>query len=57
MPSHSALEELSLKDAVELFETHMIKEALENTSSAALAAQKLGIDASTLSKKRKRYGI
>lgn len=49
--------ELTLKQSVELFETRMIREALESCPTAALAAEKLGIDASTLSKKRKRYGI
>lgn len=51
------LKELTLKESVELLETRLIKKALDTTSNAAQAAQKLGIDASTLSKKRKRYGI
>ena len=51
------IEEMHLKDAVELLETQMIQSALKNSPCAAQAAQKLGIDASTLSKKRKRYGI
>ena len=47
----------TLKQSVEAFETQIIKEALEVCPSAAAAAERLGIDASTLSKKRKRYGI
>lgn len=48
---------LNLKQAVEKLEMHLIRKALEDSSSAAQAAEKLGIDASTLSKKRKRYGL
>lgn len=51
------LETMTLKESVALLETRMIRTALENSASAAEAAQKLGIDASTLSKKRKRYGL
>ena len=49
--------ELTLKQSVEQFEIQLIQNALKNTASAAEAAKKLGIDASTLCKKRKRYGI
>lgn len=47
----------TLKQAVELLETKLIREALARCATAAQAAEELGIDASTLSKKRKRYGI
>ena len=49
--------EMTLKECVEQFEIQLIQKALNNTASAAEAAKKLGIDASTLCKKRKRYGI
>ncbi|HJC65138.1 MAG TPA: sigma 54-interacting transcriptional regulator [Candidatus Enterocloster excrementigallinarum] len=48
---------LTLKQAVEQLETQMIETALKNSSSAVQAAEKLGVDPSTLSKKRKRYGL
>ena len=48
---------LTLKQAVEQLETQMIEIALKNSSSAVQAAEKLGVDPSTLSKKRKRYGL
>lgn len=51
------LEKLPLKDAVETLEIRLIQAALNNSSSAAEAAKNLGIDPSTLSKKRKKYGI
>lgn len=51
------LEKLPLKDAVETLEIRLIQAALDNNSSAAEAAKNLGIDPSTLSKKRKKYGI
>lgn len=47
----------TLKRSVELLETKLIREALARCATAAQAAEELGIDASTLSKKRKRYGI
>lgn len=47
----------TLKEAVENLESRLIREALARCKTAALAAEELGIDASTLSKKRKRYGI
>lgn len=49
--------EMTLKECVEQFEIQLIQKALNNTTSAAKAAKTLGIDASTLCKKRKRYGI
>ena len=49
--------DLNLKHSVEMLEKHMIQEALDRSATAALAAELLGIDPSTLSKKRKRYGI
>ncbi len=57
IPGKADMEGMTLKQSVELLETHLIKEALKNCESAAQAAAKLGIDASTLSKKRKRYGL
>ena len=51
------LESMTLKESVALLETRMIRAALDTTESAVQAARKLGIDASTLSKKRKRYGL
>lgn len=51
------LEKLPLKDAVETLEIRLIQAALDNSSSAAEAAKNLGIDPSTLSKKKKKYGI
>ena len=51
------LEKLPLIDAVETLEIRLIQAALDNSSSAAEAAKNLGIDPSTLSKKRKKYGI
>lgn len=51
------LEEMTLRESVELLETRLIKSALDTCENAAMAAKKLGIDPSTLSKKRKRYGI
>ncbi len=59
--SHSSeeneMEGMTLKQSVELFETRLIKHTLNCSHTAAEAAAKLGIDASTLSKKRKKYGI
>ncbi len=57
LDSSSHTEGLSLKQVVEMVEMQMIDSALKNSPSAAAAAQRLGIDASTLSKKRKRYGL
>ena len=57
LDSSSHTDGLSLKQVVEMVEMHMIDAALKNSPSAAAAAQRLGIDASTLSKKRKRYGL
>ena len=39
--------EMTLKECVEQFEIQLIQKALNNTASAAEAAKKLGIDAST----------
>ena len=47
----------TLKQSVELLEAKLIREALARCGTAAQAAEELGVDASTLSKKRKRYGI
>ena len=47
----------NLKDAVQEFEKGLIRSALDRCPSALEAAHELGIDASTLSKKRKRYGL
>ena len=43
--------------AVAQLEIEMIKNALKISPSAAAAAKRLGLDSSTLSKKRKRYGL
>lgn len=53
----NTMDGMTLKESVEFFETRLIKNVLSNCKSAAQAAAKLGIDASTLSKKRKKYGI
>lgn len=47
----------TMKEAVEELEKSMIRSALSESSSAAEAARRLGLDVSTLSKKRKRYGL
>ncbi|MDO4268236.1 MAG: sigma 54-interacting transcriptional regulator [Eubacteriales bacterium] len=57
LTSYSELESMTLKDSVELLEKKLIGRALETSPNAAQAAKKLGIDSSTLSKKRKRYGL
>ena len=49
--------ELSLREAVEMLERDRILLALKNSKNAREAAASLGIDASTLSKKRKRLRI
>lgn len=51
------IEDMTLKEAGEMLERTMIQSALKNSASAAEAAKKLGIDSSTLSKKRKRYEL
>jgi len=48
---------VSLPDAVAELEKKMISAALYANVNAVAAARQLGIDPSTLSKKRKRYGI
>ena len=48
---------LNLKEAVQEYEKKLIENALDRCESAAMAAKELGVDASTFSKKRKRYGI
>ena len=45
------------KEAFTVFETSFIQRALEEYKTTTAAAQAMGIDVSTLSKKRKRYGI
>lgn len=48
---------LNLKDATSMLEKRIITEALQQYSTTTAAAEAMGIDISTLSKKRKRYGI
>ena len=48
---------MGLKKAVADLEIQMIQAALKDNKTAALAAQQLGIDNSTLTKKRKKYGV
>lgn len=50
-------ENQSLKEMVETFEKHIIEEAIENSRTLKDASIKLGIDASTLSRKIKKLGI
>ena len=46
-----------LRQALADIERDMIREALERTSSLTEAAACLEVDLSTLSKKRKKYGL
>ncbi len=48
---------IDLKDSVKKYEIGLIRSVLERCDSASQAAEELGIDPSTLCKKRKRYGI
>ena len=57
LASASHADGMSLKQAVAQLEIEMIKNALKISPSAAAAAKRLGLDSSTLSKKRKRYGL
>lgn len=57
LASASHADGMSLKQAVAQMEMEMIKNALKISPSAAAAAKRLGLDSSTLSKKRKRYGL
>lgn len=47
----------TLKDAVQKIEKQMIEEALNDTGSSYKAAEKLGIDQSTIFRKAKKLGI
>lgn len=47
----------SLREAVEEFEKELISKALAECASVALAAQQLGVDRTTISKKMKKYGL
>lgn len=49
--------DLNLKDATALLEKRIICEALKRHKTTTAAAEAMGIDISTLSKKRKKYGI
>lgn len=49
--------DFNLKDATTHMETHLIQEALKKYKTTTAAAEAMGIDISTLSKKRKKYGI
>lgn len=48
---------LNLKEATILMEKQLIGEALKKHKTTTAAAEAMGIDISTLSKKRKKYGI
>ncbi len=48
---------LNLKEATEAMEISLIQQALQLHGSTTAAARAMGIDISTLSKKRKKYGI
>lgn len=48
---------LDLKEATAAMETALIQRALKQYRTTTAAAKAMGIDVSTLSKKRKRYGI
>ncbi len=48
---------LNLKEATTMLEKRLICEALKQYGTTTAAAEAMGIDVSTLSKKRKRYGI
>ncbi len=47
----------NLKEATTQLETSLIRSALEKYKTTTAAAEAMGIDISTLSKKRKKYGI
>ena len=49
--------DLNLKDATVLLEKRLICEALKRHKTTTAAAEAMGVDISTLSKKRKKYGI
>ena len=56
--SYSNIQEgTSLKAAVAAVEIHMIEQALKTQPTIAAAAAALKLDASTLAKKRKKYGL
>ena len=48
---------LNLKNATALLEKRLIREALKQYKTTTAAAEAMGIDISTLSKKRKKYSI
>ena len=47
----------NLKDATGRLENRLICEALKRHKTTTAAAEAMGVDISTLSKKRKKYGI
>ena len=49
--------DLNLKDVTVLLEKRLICEALKRHKTTTAAAEAMGVDISTLSKKRKKYGI
>lgn len=49
--------DFNLKDATTRMETQLINAALKKYKTTTAAAEAMGIDISTLSKKRKKYGI
>lgn len=56
-PDAKMLPELGLKQLVEIYEKSLLEIALTHYATASEAAAALKIDASTLSKKRKKYGL
>ena len=56
-PEPEAGQSLDLKQAVAETEIRLIRQALQENPNALQAAAALGIDSSTLSKKRKKYGL
>lgn len=62
LPSHAIphlgdLEQSSLKATLDRVERRLIREAISSHATLAAAASSLGLDASTLAKKRKKYGL
>ncbi|RSK47448.1 helix-turn-helix domain-containing protein, partial [Bacillus canaveralius] len=50
-------DKINLKHEVEEFEKQIIKLAIENSATMKEASMKLGVDASTISRKIKKYNI
>ena len=47
----------TLEDKLDAYEKQLLQEALEEEKSLRRAAKRLGIDASTLSRKARKYGL